>query len=266
MKRFIFLLILACSLTHVASQDFKEFNFYWTGSDPNNQIGSAGNQAWRLTYKVNSVKSAIWNSESSNSKSRNLNMIDSNFCIEFQLQFSIYQNADDWVGADGFAFVLRNPSIMYNDIGGDGRGIGYQYIAEAPLQPGITHSLAVEFDTYYNDSYDQKIDNKENVDHIAYYYTYTVPVRLGSDVNINPNDDDVEDAKFHYVKIVWEKDGLGGGTLSTYYGDEAIARKSIYLNSTQVADIGGRTVKWGFTSATKASKNQHTLIMSDLKQ
>lgn len=264
MKKFLFIAVFLFSLHTILCEEFK-----FTKVDPNDQIDDAPlyhrYNTWRLTTEQESVKSAIWNDPSGGTKSANLNLLN-NFCIEFKLQFSNHHNTDDWVGADGIAFVLRNPTIQNNEIGGWGRGIGYQYVDAVPPQLGITHSLAVEFDTYYNDGeeYDQEIDNKENVDHIAYYYTNTIATRLGSDVNINPADDDVENAWFYTIKIVWVTDGNGGGTLSTYYGNETQARRAVFLTSTQVTDIGGSDVKWGFTSATRYSINEHTLIMSDL--
>jgi len=62
--------------------------------------------------------------------------------------------ADNHIGADGIVFVVQT---LTNNVGGDGGGIGYA---------GITNSIGIEFDTWFNDG-DPYIDpywtNAENV-------------------------------------------------------------------------------------------------------
>ena len=76
--------------------------------------------------------------------------------IDFANDFSIYYKNNfgtkDLNGADGMALVFKPTSTA--DIGGTGGGLGYA---------GISNSLIVEFDTYWNDA-----DNNDPYDdHIA---------------------------------------------------------------------------------------------------
>ena len=69
---------------------------------------------------------------------------DTSFGTQFQFQLSGGSG-----GADGFTFMLQNDSQGLNSLGQTGGDLGYGSVQNAAI-PGITQSLAIEFDTYRN--------------------------------------------------------------------------------------------------------------------
>lgn len=114
----------------------------------------------RLTSSMKNQYGALWTSH--------LVPVGSGFETSFKFRFSNGTNPNHseqhFPGADGFAFVIQNASPFA--IGSLGGGIGYD---------GIPNSLAIEFDTYANDS--NQIENflDPNDNHIAILSNGTNP-------------------------------------------------------------------------------------------
>ncbi len=72
--------------------------------------------------------------------------IDANTSFETQFQFQLTGGSG---GADGFTFILQNDTQALNALGISGGDLGYGNVQNTAL-PGITQSLAIEFDTYQN--------------------------------------------------------------------------------------------------------------------
>ncbi len=72
--------------------------------------------------------------------------IDANTSFETQFQFQLTGGSG---GADGFTFMLQNDTQALNALGISGGDLGYGNVQNTAL-PGITQSLAIEFDTYQN--------------------------------------------------------------------------------------------------------------------
>jgi len=136
-------------------------------------------------------------------------------------------------GADGIAFVMQPLSV---DQGSSGGGIGYA---------GITPSVAVEFDTWYN------FENSDpfSDDHAAVTYNGDVSGHLNS-VNLN----NIEDGNWHPVNIDWNpnlntlKVTFDGVVIITHIKDiiNEIFNSSPY-------------VYYGFTAATGGSVNNQSV-------
>ncbi|MGM8213025.1 lectin-like domain-containing protein [Virgibacillus sp. W0430] len=75
--------------------------------------------------------------------------------LSFNTKFSFKINNTGNTGGDGLAFVMQTNS---NTAGGYGEGLGYS---------GISPSLAVEIDTYYNSSANDPYKSGDNSSHIA---------------------------------------------------------------------------------------------------
>jgi hypothetical protein len=158
-------------------------------------------------------------------------MLTSDFDMTFQLNLGTRQ--DD--GADGIAFVMQPNST---GTGGAGVGIGYE---------GITPSIAVEYDTWYNDWNSEPI-----YDHINVHRNGDVSIygAVAGPVTASATSDNIEDGLWHSTRITWS---ASTHTLTVYFDD--------VLRLTYTSDIVSNTfggdpkVYWGLTGATGAARN-----------
>jgi len=136
-------------------------------------------------------------------------------------------------GADGFAFIIQDSSP--SALGAAGGGIGYA---------GISRSLAVEFDTWFN------IENDTNSNHVAVHTRWQDPnseaatARLGF-ANVPF---DLEDGQVHTATIAYN----GSGQLSITLDNAPTPLLTVNFNHNdylQILDSSG--FAWvGFTAAT----------------
>jgi hypothetical protein len=159
-------------------------------------------------------------------------------------------------GADGIAFVIQNSSSFA--IGNLGGGIGYD---------GIPNSIAIEFDTYANDSEQIENFNDPNDNHIAVLSNginpnsskHIFPYVRGQTTNILPLR---TDGTIYYAKVEY---------------DNFNKRLSVWLDTTQnftnpsleiegfdlASELnldGGEGAFIGFTSATGNAYENHDLL------
>ena len=195
-------------------------------SDPSNQVvaSNLGNNEYQLTPNTPSVRGAIWCDQPIN--------LNYSFTISSQLYFGDNNN-----GADGISFVLHQ-YYQPNPVG----SIGY-YLFDP--------SIAVEFDTYYNNLSTNFIDQgapstdhmavqlNGNRDHQSSTHNLLPPVDLGN----------IEDDQYHDVVLNWDVNSL---VFSIYLDNNLIGTVNRDLRN----DFTG-LVYWGFASSTGAAYSLH---------
>lgn len=146
-------------------------------------------------------------------------------------------------GADGIAFVIQNDSV--SALGAQGGSIGYR---------GITHSLAVEFDTYYNQGWSDPDENhisvqSNGINANSTDHTYSLGVTSPLSIFENGN---VYAVKINYVP----------GTLNIFLDNNPVLTVPVDLGSLLGLPADGKA--WiGFTAATGAQyENQDILSWS----
>ena len=145
----------------------------------------------------------------------------------FTISADLFFGADN-DGADGFSFIIQNGSKTA--IGAVGGGLGYQ---------GIAHSVAIEFDTYYNGSAYNDIPN----DHAAFDINGSMsgiggPIDLGN----------IEDGQYHPVTIDWN---AATHVLTLSYDGVVIGSRTIDVAAT----VGSSEAYIGFAGSTGAADN-----------
>ena len=161
----------------------------------------------------------------------------------FDLYFDFFLGCQDANGADGVAFVLQQVSTT---VGSTGGGLGYM---------GVTPSIAVEFDTWQNNSLNDPI-----YDHLAIIADgnpdHNSPQNLAGPVGILPGNVNAEDCVDHTLRIQWKADSQ---LLKVFVDCE--------LRLTYKGDIiddifgGDSKVFWGFTGATGGFFNEQRFCL-----
>ncbi len=186
---------------------------------------------FQLTPALNTQAGSMWYLEQ-------VSLLES-----FTLDFDMYLGCVDANGADGIYFVLQPISTSLGSLGG---GIGFE---------GITPSLGVEFDTWQNGIY-----GDPTIDHIAIQQNgdlnHSGVNNLAAPVSISAGSDNVEDCVYHNMRIVWD---ASTQTLSVYF--DCNLRLTYTGNIVNNIFGGDPDVFWGFTSATGAANNVHTVCL-----
>jgi hypothetical protein len=160
-----------------------------------------------------------------------------NLSKDFTITFKVYLGDHD--GADGVCFVISQGA----GTGGDGGGLGYR---------GMSHSVAIEFDTYKNDEYEDPED-----DHMAIDVNGRVDHNTNKD-NYNTPDPkelgDIENGNEHTVTVRWDAKNK---VLSATFDGNSISWK---YDITQI--VGGDSAYIGFTGATGGKTNLQYVIVS----
>ena len=212
-----FFLVTKLIFGQSSCSDFEPADFNLNGS------ASVNSGVGVLTENENNQNGSIW--------SQNEISLNNDFRVKANLNFG----SND-AGADGIAFVLQPLS---NDQGSIVGGIGYQ---------GITPSLAIEFDTYYNGGYDPYTN-----DHIALvsngnpfslsdHSTFTPPIDVGN----------IEDGNDHEMIVEWDSD-----TQIFSLTFDGTLQFSIVIDIAATVFSNNPSVYWGFTAATGGAKNEH---------
>ena len=170
--------------------------------------------------------------------------------IDFSEDFSIYYKNNfgnkDNNGADGMALVFKATSTP--DVGGIGGGMGYQ---------GISPSLIVEFDTYWNNA-----DNNDPFDdHIAIVSNgnpvHTAATNLAGPVPPTSTTINMEDGVDHNVKIVWT---AATQTFEVFFDCEL--RLTLNQDVKNTIFGGDSTVFFGFVGSTGGLSNLHQVCFN----
>ncbi|MFN3270040.1 MAG: lectin-like domain-containing protein, partial [Candidatus Kapaibacteriota bacterium] len=170
--------------------------------------------------------------------------------------FNQMQSEQHFPGADGIAFVIQNHSPFA--IGNIGGGIGYD---------GIPNSLAIEFDTYSNDSSQIENFGDPNDNHIAVLCNginpnsskHFPPYIRGQTTQIPPIR---TDGTIYYAKITYDnvnqRLSIWLDTVENYTTPKLVV-EGIDISSELNLD-GGEGAYIGFTSATGNAYENHDLL------
>lgn len=224
---------------------------------------------YELTPDAASEVGAVWNTSSIN--------LDNSFDYTFYFNFG----TKDANGADGIVFVLETQtdpgtSGVSSLMGGMGYGIGY---GTTPLTSGISPSLAVEFDTWWNGSSTVNYDlgtgtyhtitnpnESDEIDHIDIVKNGAMKGNSlmpgGDPIQASANSVNIEDGLCHKVEIKWIPYGTGIQTgtnealcsLEVYF--DGNLRQRINKDIRSVFSTSYNAVWWGITSATQTGTNE----------
>ena len=158
--------VIGCSVGVCNADDPENYNIvgdasYWTDD--------ADNKVYRLTQNTGNQSGQIWSNDKVN--------LTSDFKVEGKIFFGTNNN-----GADGIAFIMQPIS---NSEGAPGGGLGYM---------GISPSIGVEFDTWYNIEYGDPTAN----DHAAIVVNGDGNTHLENVTLTN-----IEDGQYHDFIFNW---------------------------------------------------------------
>jgi gliding motility-associated-like protein len=219
MKKNLFFLLLINSFSLFSQtncSDFKLSDFKINGST------TITNNEATLTRAIVDQGGSIWSNQKID--------LSKDFKISTELNFGTI----DGGGADGIAFVLQPLS---SDLGNTGGGLGYQ---------GISPSLAIEFDTWFNTSMDPvtqdhiAIIKNGRTDNMSAHSEFTPSIVL-------PN---IEDGLWHEGIFEWD-----ANTKKLKLTFDNIVQFEITIDIANSIFSGNNIVYWGFTAATGSAVN-----------
>lgn len=198
---------------------------------------NTGGNCYRLTTADVSRRGAVWYN----------NKIDlfSDFDIQFTLNFG---DRSSYSGGDGMAFVLQPTSTIEIGVGGSAKGYGNDYVPGTYqiTTPGISPSMAIEYDTY---------DDNGGTTGLG-------TLVLNGDYRHLPGFDGagtvglgfLTDGLDHSSRVTWN----ASTQTITFYVD-GIQRFTYQRDLINVVFGGQRLVYFGFTAATGGSVNQQSV-------
>ncbi len=190
-----------------------------------------------LTENTNWQQGAVWD----------LDTIDLN--LAFDATFCMFIGANDG-GADGFSFLLRDPNS--NTYGEEGGALGY---GTANGTQGIFPSIAIEFDSFFNNEY---FDIQEDHTQLVINANVTNPPAVPA-ISLLPNNSNIEDNNFHNSRIVWDPVTQN---LSMYF--DGNLRFTFNQDIINTVFNGNSQVIWGFTASTGGMTNLHQICFPKL--
>ncbi|MDB9883436.1 PKD domain-containing protein, partial [Bacteroidia bacterium] len=221
--KIIFISITLISLSSKAQKYFANGDATYIGGD-----------CYQLTTEANNKGGTVWYADKLDLKK--------SFDLEFLMNFGRL----DAPGADGIVFVLQRDSNT--SLGTKGGGMGYS---------GLSPSLGIEFDTYYNRSV-----NDPSFDHMSIFKNGVIDHAssncLTSTVAASATSINIEDRADHLVRVQWN---AGSKTIKVWF--------DCYLRLTLIYDIQAQIfnnnsdVYWGFTAATGGAKNRHIVCLRE---
>ncbi len=188
----------------------------------NGSASSLGGDCYQLTPDVGGQAGSIFSQ----------NTID--LTQAFNLDATLFFGCKDANGADGIVFILTTSNTA---LGNGGGGIGYE---------GITPSIAVEYDDYFNSGYNDPVP-----DHMAVtsngVMNHSSSTNLSGPINLT----NIENCMEHCFAISWDPDSLI--LTATLDGD------TISYSGDIVANIfsGNSQVYYGFSAGTGSLSNIH---------
>lgn len=187
---------------------------------------------YTLTTADDNKSGSIWN----------INKID--LTQPFDFKFNVNLGCIDVDGADGIVFVLQPISTS---IGGLGGGIGYE---------GVTPSIGVIIDTWQNFN-----NNDPGYDHISIHKNGSLdhqsPNNLAGPVTALSGSDNIEDCKFHVLRITWDP------ASKVLRADmDGVERVKTTIDMVGNVFNGDPKVFWGFTAATGGANNHQRICTS----
>ncbi len=200
-----------------------------------------GNSCYSLTSNTQNQAGSFWHNSP----------IDLNypFIVNFEAYFGCPFIFVD--GGDGIAFVMQNTGSNLAPLGGGSLGYG-----------GIANSIAVEFDTYSNNTI-----GDPSFDHVSVQQNGDISHNssncLVSPVAIDNNNPNIEDCNDHSFTITWDP---SLNKLELFYNDAVSG--SCYSVFSYLGDIvnnifnGDSFVYWGFTGSTGSATNSQEVCVN----
>lgn len=195
-------------------------------------VGSAyhlSGECYRLTDPVNFAAGGIWHPT------------PLDLSNDFDLRFSANFGDLDNTGADGIAFLLQ--AAGPTPLGGAGGGLGY-------LNPPISPSIAVEFDTWNNGGTDIATDHMAIVENGGLTHFIDHAAALGANI---------EDGHDHDIQITWD---ACRQELSVFFDGDF--RGSHQQDIVAFPFLSNPMVWWGFTASTGAGVNRQTVCVDTM--
>jgi peptide-N4-(N-acetyl-beta-glucosaminyl)asparagine amidase len=163
-------------------------------------------------------------------------------------RFGVQHRGDNAIGGDGLAFVLRNTLDPVQVSGG--AGLGYE---------GIPNSLAVEFDTWWNDLALLGFENRNdpNGNHISVQTRGTAPnsadhlYSRGTTTAI-PN---LSDGNVHTVTITYLP-----GTMRIFLDNPVTPVLEVAIDISTILNLDDGNAFVGFVASTGSSWENHDIL------
>ncbi|MHA6249071.1 lectin-like domain-containing protein [Pontibacter sp. CAU 1760] len=200
---------------------------------PRGDAAKTSGNCFRITEDKKWRYGAVWSEE----------MIDLN--KPFELEFVLYMGTKDADGADGIAFLFHNDARGLISMGAPGRGLAF-------ADPkGIKPSVAIEFDTWYNnDAADIQAD------HTAVVYNGDIDNPKVKATQIDPSNPDIENGQCHTYKISWDPQTK---ELQLYFDGQR--RFNHEDDIVQNVFKGHATVYYGFIGSTGGYANEQSICV-----
>jgi gliding motility-associated-like protein len=153
----------------------------------------------------------------------------------FDFWFNVFLGCKDANGADGIVFMLQPLSTS---VGATGEGMGFN---------GIQPSIGIALDTWQNTNL-----NDPPYDHISIQSNGNIThgFDLAGPVPVSDTSDNVEDCKWHKLRISWDANNFW---LRTYFDDVLRVEKKVNLLDSIF--VSTPMVYWGFSAATGGAVN-----------
>jgi gliding motility-associated-like protein len=153
----------------------------------------------------------------------------------FDFWFNVFLGCKDGNGADGIVFMLQPLST---NVGTTGEGMGFD---------GIRPSIGIALDTWQNSNL-----NDPAFDHISIQSNGNIMhgADLAGPVPISDTSANVEDCKWHKLRISWDASSFW---LRTYFDDVIRVEKKVNLLDSIFTS--SPLVYWGFSAATGGASN-----------
>ncbi len=171
--------------------------------------------------------------------------------FEAEFRFQLTEQGGLGPGADGFAFVLQNQGL--NAIAGRGSAGGFALGdgRRDPTRPGIPHSIAVFFDTYYNGDGEDPSDNYVAIcTNGAIPQMHWPPRRLGIGRKLRIH---LKDKRVHKARIRYQP------PIMAVYLDDGEPSVRVPVDLSTVVDASGFTYV-GFTASTGNGWENHDIL------
>lgn len=176
-------------------------------------------RCYTLTKESKFETGSVWNSNK-------ISLQDS-----FDFKFDIFFGCTDQNGADGMTFMLQP---LNTSVGSPGEGLGFQ---------GVSPGIAVTMDTWRNPAL-----NDPDFDHISIQVNGNSRhdgSELGGPIRISATSDNVEDCKWHVLRVVWKP---ADSTMTVYFDN--VKRLSVTKDIVKDIFSNDPMVYWGFTGST----------------
>lgn len=178
---------------------------------------------------------------------------------DFKFNYFGYFGDKDGNGADGMSFIFQN--VGPTAVGGAGSGVGYGTGPSSTINPsgaGIMPSVAIEFDTWQNNSTGVNAKNDMPNDHISINVNgnacHGTPDEIAAAIDLG----NIEDDTWYPIEICWDATTM---TLTANFNGTVISYTGDIVNNF----LGGNSVVYfGFGASTGGATNNQLICINDI--